>query len=57
MNLPPSLFWLPTSVKCPQLWWFLLFSLGQSENFERKREDLVFDKFHEPLIVFSAEAS
>jgi hypothetical protein len=29
------------------------FLLDQSENFERKCEDLDFKKFHEPLIVTS----
>jgi hypothetical protein len=33
------------------------FFLGQSENLGRKCEDLVSNKFHDPIIVFSAEAS
>jgi hypothetical protein len=31
--------------------------LGRSENFEKKRDDLVSNKFHKPLIVITAEAS
>jgi hypothetical protein len=30
--------------------------IGQSENFERKCEDLVPNKFHEPLTGISAES-
>ncbi len=52
-----SIIWLPTSAKCSQLWWFLLFFMVKVKVIKRNVRIWFLYKFHEPLCVIPAEAS